>query len=138
MCEITRFQGKCLCEKVRYRISCTLTHASHCHCSMCRRQHGAAYATYANIDPEKFQWLSGEDLVKNYQLPSGDGWCFCAECGSTLAGTEDGVVTSVTLGTIEGDPKVRAGSHIFVGSKAPWFEITDDLPQFDEYARQDE
>ncbi len=39
----------------------------------------------------------------------------------------------VSLGTIIGDPKLRPEAHIFVGSKAPWYEITDDLPQFDEW-----
>ena len=39
----------------------------------------------------------------------------------------------VALGSLVDDPGIRPTKHIFVGSKAPWFEITDDLPQFDEY-----
>ena len=61
---------------------------------------------------------------------------FCSECGSTLAGTDDGRVTSITLGTVEGDPGVRPESHIFAGSRARWDEINDDLPRFDEWPPQ--
>ena len=124
-------KGACLCGKVRYEISGNLFDVSHCHCSMCRRQHGAAFATYADIDPDDFRWTSGEDLVKIYEPPPGGGWCFCRECGSSLAGTDQGKITSITLATVAGDPGIKPESHIFVGSKASWHEITDDLPQFD-------
>lgn len=124
--------GGCLCGRVRYEVSGQLSNVDHCHCSMCRRQHGAAFATYADCNPDDFKWISGEDLVKVYETPSGDGWCFCSECGSSLAGTTKGRITSITLGTVDGDPGIRPESHIFVGSKASWDEINDDLPQFDE------
>jgi hypothetical protein len=99
---------------------------------MCRRQHGAAFSTYADFNPDDFKWVSGEDHVKIYETSTGAGWCFCSECGSSLAGTEKGRVTSVTLGTVDGDPGVIPESHIFVGSRAQWYEINDDLPQFEE------
>ena len=124
-------RGGCLCGAVRYEVAGDLVDADHCHCSMCRRQHGAAFATYAQFNPGDFRWLAGEDLVKVYQTPSGAGWAFCSVCGSTLAGTEDGEVTSITLGTVEGDPGLRPSAHIFVGSGAVWHEIGDDLPQHD-------
>jgi len=124
--------GSCLCNKVRYEITSPLFSADHCHCSMCRRQHGAAFATYVDFNPNDFYWISGEALVKIYETPEGAGWCFCSECGSSLAGTDNGKITSIALGTVEGDPDIRPASHIFVGSKAPWYEISDDLPQFDE------
>jgi hypothetical protein len=125
-------RGGCLCGKVRYEISGPLSAVDNCHCSMCRRQHGAAFATYADCKPEDFRWISGAELVKVYETEAGSGWCFCGECGSSLAGTEGGRVTSVTLGTVEGDPGIRPEAHIFTGSRAPWDEITDDLPQFEE------
>ena len=103
------------------------------HCSMCRRQHGAAFSTYADFNPDEFNWISGEGHVKIYETSSGAGWCFCSECGSSLAGTENGRVTAVTLGTVEGDPGIKPESHIFVDSKASWHEISDDLPQFEQW-----
>ncbi len=125
-------RGGCLCGGVRYEIDGSLGEAGHCHCSMCRRAHGAAFSTYADVDPSQFRWVLGEQLVAVYESKPGVGWCFCRLCGSTLAASDDGRVTSVTLGTIEGDPGVRPQEHNFVGSKARWYEITDDLPQFRE------
>ena len=124
-------KGGCLCGGVRYEVSGALFTASHCHCSMCRRQHGAAFATYANFNPDNFKWVSGESLIKIFEKASDDGWCFCSECGSTLAGTTEGKITSITLGTVEGDPGTVPESHIFVGSKAQWHDINDDLPKFE-------
>ena len=125
-------KGSCLCGKVRYEILGPLVSADHCHCSMCRRQHGAAFSSYAEFNIDEFRWASGESSLKVYESIKGAGWCFCKECGSTLGGTEKGRITSVTLGTIEGDPEIRPSLHIFVGSKACWHEIEDNLPQFEE------
>jgi hypothetical protein len=122
--------GVCLCHKVRYQINGLLNNADHCHCTKCRRQHGAAFATYANFNPGNFRWVSGESFVKIYLSENGGGWCFCSECGSTLAGVYNGNITSITLGTVEGDPGITPASHIFVGSKACWYDITDSLKQF--------
>ena len=129
--------GGCLCGRVRYVITGRLLDADHCHCSRCRRQHGAAFATYAGFNPDDFTWVTGEALAKVFETPSGAGWCFCRECGSSLAGTVNGRITSITLGTVEGEPGIRPGSHIFIGSKAPWHEINDDLPQFEERPPED-
>lgn len=125
-------EGGCLCGKVRYEVAGTLFNADHCHCSMCRRQHGAAFATYAEFSPGDFEWTAGEDHVKIYETKGGGGWCFCSECGSSLAGTENGRITTITLGTVDGDPGIEPALHIFVGSRARWHQITDDLPQFEE------
>ncbi len=127
-----KIQGGCLCGNVQYEVKGPLSHADHCHCSMCRRQHGAAFGTYANFNPDSFSWVAGESYIKIYQLSSGNGWCFCRECGSTLGGTEKGEITSITMGTVVGDPGVKPESHIYVGSMAQWYEIQDDLPRFEE------
>tara|TARA_R110002074_G_scaffold273857_1_gene445416 strand:+ start:607 stop:1044 length:438 start_codon:yes stop_codon:yes gene_type:complete len=129
--EVT-IKGGCLCGQVGYQITGPLFNSDHCHCSMCRRQHGAAFSTYADFKPGNFKWICGEDRIKIYETKAGAGWCFCGDCGSTLAGTEKGRITSITLGTVEGDPGIRPESHIFVASRAKWHEINDGLPQFDE------
>ncbi|MEM7208908.1 MAG: GFA family protein [Pseudomonadota bacterium] len=128
--------GGCLCGNVRYEISSPLKYADHCHCSMCRRQHGVAFATYADFSAGSFKWVSGESLVKVFEPSPDGGWCFCAECGSSLAGTDNGEITSITLGTVDGDPGIKPNAHIFVGSKAPWYEISDNLPQNNERASE--
>jgi len=125
--------GGCLCGGVRYAINGRLLKAGNCHCSMCRRQHGAAFSTYAEYDPEAFEWMKGEDLLQVYETSPGNGWCFCSRCGSSLMAIEKGVAKEVALGTVDGDPGIRPGYHIFTGSRAPWHEIEDDLPQYDEW-----
>jgi len=125
-------QGGCLCGKVRFQVAGRLFNVDHCHCSMCRRQHGAAFATYAEFNAGDFKWTSGKGFVKIFEPSSDVGWCFCGECGSTLAGTDKGKIRTITLGTVEGDPGIRPESHIFVGSKAEWHDICDNLPQFEE------
>ncbi len=122
-------RGSCLCERVRYQVNGPLLHADHCHCSQCRRQHGAAFATYADFTAGDFQWMSGEALTKIYPQGVGAGWCFCSECGATLGGTENGEMTSITLGTVTGSVSIKPSAHIFVGSKASWYDIEDSLPQ---------
>lgn len=131
-------KGSCLCGTVRYEISGQLLDAGNCHCSMCRKAHGAAYATYATVSPDEFRWTSGEELVTAYESSPGASRIFCRVCGSTLGASEHGRIDFVTLGTVEGDPGIRPRSHIFVASKAPWLEIIDALPQFEEWPPGDE
>ena len=57
-------------------------------------------------------------------------------CGSLLFSVvRDGAFVHVAMGSLVDAPSIRPTEHIFVGSKAPWFEITDDLPQFQEHKR---
>ena len=117
-----------MCGEVTYEASGPYLSAWHCHCSQCRKAHGAAYGSYAEFKPENFKWLSGGELVKTFELGEG-GYCFCSNCGSSLAGSWKGKIVQVTFGTMEGDPEVHPDQHIFVGSKASWDTIADDLPQ---------
>ena len=58
-----------------------------------------------------------------------------ATCGSLLFSVvRDGQYVHVALGSPVDASGLRTTKHIFVGSKAPWFEVTDDLPQFEEHA----
>ena len=123
--------GSCLCGGVRFEISGPLGRASHCHCSMCRKGHGAAFATYARAPVRDFRWASGQDLVAAYPSSPHIVRTFCKRCGSNLQWLDDrspeGI--DVALGVLDDDPLVRPSVHIFVADKAPWFEITDDLAQ---------
>lgn len=116
---------------MRYEIDGPLSDVGNCHCSMCRRFHGAAFATYAKIDQEHFRWFSGQDLMTVYETSPGIGWAFCRVCGSSLGVPKDGKLIDLAIGLLDKDPGVRPTEHIFVGSKAPWHEITDDLPQYE-------
>ncbi|RLA34943.1 MAG: GFA family protein [Gammaproteobacteria bacterium] len=129
-------EGKCLCGRIQYAVEGDIGEVSHCHCSMCQRIHGAAFGTYGAVPRKNFRWLSGSDLVQVYQSSASMDRTFCSVCGSTLQAflnTEPDVLY-LALGTTNGDPKCRPSFHIFVGSKAPWYEITDDLPQHETWS----
>jgi hypothetical protein len=104
---------------------------SHCHCSMCRKNHGAAFATYAEAPMRSFRFTAGEDRVRRYRSSPSVERSFCSDCGSNLLfvyePTPDRVW--VAAGTCDDDPGIRPTRHIFVASKAPWFEITDGLAE---------
>jgi len=123
--------GGCLCGSVRYELTSPLTRASHCHCSMCRKHHGAAFGSYGSARRADFRWTSGEDRVARFASSPGIERGFCRRCGSTLFWDEVASAErfGLALGTVDGDPGVRPGLHIFVASKAPWYEITDDVPR---------
>jgi hypothetical protein len=129
--------GSCTCREVTYEIIGKLSDVAFCHCSVCRRALGAAFGDYARVEGE-FRWSAGEDLIAKYESSPSVFRGFCSKCGSSLGVlSEDSLLLWVTLGTVTGDSGVRPEAHIFVGSKAPWYEITDDLPQFDEWPPED-
>ncbi|MEZ9198166.1 GFA family protein [Shewanella sp. 10N.286.54.B9] len=124
-----------MCNKVKYEINGELTDVLNCHCSMCRKLHGAAFRTRAQINTADWRTIQGKQFIKFYESSPGEHKGFCAECGSSLYTKFDANpnVLGFPLGTLDTDPKVTPSRHIFVGSKAPWYEIADDLPQQHEY-----
>ena len=125
--------GSCLCGAVRFTQRGPFTHLTHCHCSICRKHHGAPFATDVASPLDGFQLLAGSDRMGRYDSSPGLYRPFCLTCGSVLPTPmpEHGLVVG-PAGNLDSDPGVRPSAHIFVGSKAVWFEITDDLPQFPE------
>jgi hypothetical protein len=126
--------GKCLCEGIAYEINGELGPIFNCHCSMCRRWHGAAFRTRATIRREQFNWVRGEELLSRYYSSEDTVKVFCSVCGSNLISTYDNRPDhiGVPLGGIEQAPNNQVEGHIFVESKSPWHEITDDLPQYEQ------
>jgi len=128
--------GGCLCGGVRYEVHGAFLRASHCHCSRCRRHTGTSHSTQGRARRSDFRLVSGEDLVRVY-APDGGGAvkAFCSVCGSSLFGGQwpGGEEITIRLGSVDGDPGIRPQFHTFVASKAPWDEIRDGLPQYEEY-----
>jgi hypothetical protein len=127
--------GRCECGAVRYSVEDTFRYSMNCHCSRCRAATGSAFKAMAGIERDKLEITEGGDAL----LVVGDDELNdtrCAACGSLLFSVvRDGAYLHVALGSLVDAPGIRPTHHIFVGSKAPWFEITDDLPQFDEHAK---
>jgi hypothetical protein len=126
--------GSCLCGAVRYEVSGSLDRLTHCHCSQCRKAHGAAFGSYARVKRAEFRFVTGEDDVASYASLPGVRRTFCQRCGATLQFIRESRpdVFSLAVGTLDSDPGIRPSHHIFVGSKAPWYEITDGLPQYEQ------
>jgi hypothetical protein len=126
--------GSCFCGTVRYEVSGPFESMVNCHCSMCRKHHGAGFATYVSAPLERFRWVSGEDKLIQYQSSQDGVRNSCGLCGSTVPMTAPKFSrVFLPAGPLEGELGISPGAHIFVGSKAPWYTITDDLPQHDEY-----
>jgi hypothetical protein len=125
-------RGSCLCGGVRYEITGPLSDVFNCHCPLCRKAHSAAFRTRARVAAADFRWLSGEDLLTFYTSTQGNHRGFCRICGSAILVRVDATPEAyfLSLGTLDDDPAVKPTMHVFTAAKAPWFDITDDLPQF--------
>lgn len=133
----SEFIGGCLCGRVRYVVEGAIPDVAHCHCAMCRKAHGAAFATFANVPAERHRFTQGEAALKAYRSSATVERVFCSQCGSPML-WRDPVnypdSTSFPLGALPGDVPVPEQRHIFVGSKAGWYEIHDHWPQFQKYS----
>jgi hypothetical protein len=124
--------GKCECGAVRYRVADEFLYAANCHCSNCRAATGSAFKAFAGIERNKLEVVDGRDTLLVWGEDDLNN-TRCAVCGSFLFSVvRDGAYVHVALGSLVDAPSIRPTEHIFVGSKAPWFEITDDLPQMQE------
>ena len=125
--------GHCECRRVRYEVDGEINDFSHCHCSQCRRLHGAAFATFVGVARDKFRYLSGESDTMAYASSDTHDRVFCAVCGSNIMVdlTTEPDSLYLSMSALDGNPPCPPGYHIYVGSKAPWHEISDDLPQYD-------
>jgi hypothetical protein len=126
-------RGGCECGTVRYRVADEFRYAMNCHCSRCRAGTGSAFKAFAGIERDKLEVTEGGDSL----LVFGEedlNHTRCGACGSLLFSVvREGAYVHVAMGSLVDAPSIRPTKHMFVGSKAPWFEITDGLPQFEEY-----
>lgn len=132
MTEPAVHQGSCLCGGVRYETTAPLQGASHCHCSMCRKAHGAAFGSYGSVRREHHRFVQGQALVRSYRSSPQVTRQFCSACGSPLlwhseANQPDWV--GVPLGTLDTPYDAPPQKHIHVASKAAWVVICDGYPQ---------
>ena len=128
----TVLKGECECRATQYEVLDEFAYAANCHCSGCRAATGSAFKAFAGIERGKLRITDGlEDLAVIGRHDAND--TRCRACGSFLFSVvRDGAFVHVAMGSLVDAPSIRPTEHIFVGSKAPWFEITDDLPQAEE------
>ena len=108
-------KGHCECNRVSYEADCEILDFSHCHCSQCRRLHGAAYATFARVETDKFRYLSGEEDIKKYASSDDLNRVFCGNCGSNILVSlnDNNAMIYLSMGAIDGNPTHPEAYHIF-------------------------
>jgi hypothetical protein len=128
----TVLKGECECRATQYEVLDEFAYAANCHCSRCRAGTGTAFKAFAGIEREKLTVTAGGDDLLVWGDEMGNH-TRCGTCGSLLFSVvRDGEYVHVAMGSLHDAPSIRPEGHIYVGSKAPWFEITDDLPQAEE------
>jgi hypothetical protein len=126
-----RTTGRCLCGAVRYEIEGRISPIFLCHCGKCRRATGSAFHATSVCQTSQFRWLAGEEEIRQYEESPTYVVSFCGRCGSPVPTYNEGLgQIALHAGALDGDPGRRVRHHIFVDSKAPWFDISDDLPRY--------
>ncbi len=123
--------GACLCGNIQFRLDGPFQMMMHCHCSRCRKHHGSAFATFVGAPAAGFEWLRGKGQIATWAAPNGYPRYFCPTCGSVVPAPDDtGELRFVPAGNLVEDCGARPEMHIFAGSRASWYQITDSVTQF--------
>ena len=127
-------RGSCLCGDIRFELTGEIIDFSACHCSQCRKAYGAAFGPVVVIAREDFRYVCGVEGVRRFRQSERVNRYFCERCGSPLPMVEEwDPLVGVPAGLLDDDPGIGLSSQLFVGSKAPWYEIGDAIPQHDEW-----
>lgn len=125
-------RGSCYCGAVQFEVADEFNYAANCHCSDCRRTTGSAFKPFAGIAREKLRTTKGNERILIFGDATANHDIHCGICGSILYSIlHQGTRVHVALGSLLDEPAIRPSAHIFVGDKAPWFQITDSLPQYE-------
>jgi hypothetical protein len=131
MTEVEMLRGSCLCGTVRYEIRGTPVVVYYCHCGTCRKATGSSFATNVIVLTDDFALVAGRDVLASFESSPKKHRYFCSACGSPIysQGEQTKQIVSVRCGTLDDALPLRPSVHAYVASKAPWFDICDDLPQ---------
>jgi hypothetical protein len=127
--------GKCLCGAVEVEIAGGISDIIHCHCSLCRKNSGTAYATNGFIAAKGFKVVTGADKLSTFTFKAGRERHFCSQCGCPVysSNSDDPSRLRIRLGIIDSDISERPISHNFVSSKASWDNLDADLPRYQQF-----
>jgi hypothetical protein len=119
---------------VRFEVSGKLGPLGFCHCGQCRRASGSAFGANVDVADGDVRFASGRELIREFESSPGNFRAFCSRCGSPVykRSLAKPGITRLRLGSFEEDPGVRPLVHVYVGDKAPWYEILDSLPKLEQ------
>ncbi len=126
-----RVGGRCLCGTVRFAFTLPTTFCVHCHCSMCRRNHGAAYVTWIGVRRDGFALVAGAECLARYASSDHGTRSFCTRCGSSLfcESKRNPDEVDVVLANVDDAIDRTPDAHIYFDDRAPWTQLGDDLPR---------
>jgi hypothetical protein len=124
-------RGGCLCGAVRFTVTLPTLFCGHCHCSMCRRNHGAAYVTWIAVPHGQVCVDSGTDQLTRYQSSEHGSRSFCRHCGSALfcISSRHPEIIDIPLANMDGPIDRIPESHLYFDDRASWTIVADDLPR---------
>ncbi len=123
--------GSCLCGQVRFEASLPSKWVAHCHCTYCRRAHGAPFVTWVGFESEKFSLAANSAQLSWYVSSPGARRAFCPNCGSPLLFESQrwpGEV-HVARSLIPEDLDKAPSAHVFYEEHVPWLDVSDPLPK---------
>jgi len=129
------YLGKCLCGAVEITIEGDISDIIHCHCSLCRKNSGTAFATNGFINSADFKIISGGNNLSTFTFKPGRNRHFCTNCGSPVysSNDQDPERYRIRLGILDSDITEKPISHNFVSSKANWEDLDVELPRYDAF-----
>lgn len=129
------YQGGCLCGEIAIEISGPITSIIHCHCSLCRKSSGTAFATNGFVQTADFKILKGAARLSQFAFKPGRVRHFCSNCGSPVysSNADDPTRIRIRLGILNSDIRERPLSHNFYSSKANWEDLDARLPRYDSF-----
>jgi hypothetical protein len=127
------YSGSCLCGDIKFSVTGFSDNIANCHCTMCRKFHGAAFGTLTSV--EGLNWLSGKEQLKDFVAPNGTTRTFCKECGSSLGFRVKGALLNnieIAVSIFDDDIPITVDAQIYTANKANWCSLDDQLPAFEE------
>lgn len=125
------YQGSCLCKRVTFSVTGFSKQVANCHCTMCRKFHGAAFGTLVSV--VDLRWLSGKEHLKEFEAANGTKRTFCNVCGSSLGFLSKSAASEnieIAISTFDSDIPVKVDAQIFTKNKANWCELQNDIPTY--------
>jgi hypothetical protein len=108
--------GGCQCGALRYVIDQPLGRASICHCRMCQKAFGNAFAPL--VTAKGLRWLHGEP--KRFRSSNKVSRGFCAECGTPLTYEPDGHPPEIAILTLDQPVDVPPVIQVGLEGRLPW------------------
>jgi hypothetical protein len=134
--------GGCACGYVRYRMKSRPLIVHCCHCSLCQRQNGSAFAVNALIEADLVQILRGEVADVEVRSPSGANQRIsrCPNCQVAVwsyylvfYGGIGEFVRFIRVGTLDEPGRLPPDVHIYTSSKQSWVVLPSDALAVEEY-----